>query len=171
MFKSFRIPWRDFKYGILNLIDWFSIIWEDRNWDHVYFERILLKKLKNMVKYFDGSRLTENIDFEIYYLNICIKLLERVIDEYYEMEIHEYYHKDYRIDERGHLKSGLPDYDNLGAYFDKYPRVYKKVATDPGLSRRIDREGIAYLMSYEIQKKARRLLYKIIAEHSPRWWD
>lgn len=39
---------RDFKYGIRNLIDWFPIIWRDRDWDYHYLLVMLSFKLKRI---------------------------------------------------------------------------------------------------------------------------
>ncbi len=60
------IVYNQLKYGILNLIIWFPIIWNDRQWDHYYLLRMFEKKLKLMSKYhktehagnFVGQRFT-----------------------------------------------------------------------------------------------------------------
>lgn len=42
--------WYDLKYGVLNLIKWFPVIWQDRNWDYHFWIRINIKKLEEMEK-------------------------------------------------------------------------------------------------------------------------
>ena len=42
----------DFIRGIINLIKWFPIIWNDRNWDGWYLNKIVHKKLLEIEKAF-----------------------------------------------------------------------------------------------------------------------
>jgi hypothetical protein len=81
-----------FKYAyrsIKNLIKWFPIIWNDRDWDHAYVEDMLLFKLNNMYKRFSDPNATY-VDWETEHakpalkaLNLCIKILKRRRDNYY----------------------------------------------------------------------------------------
>ena len=73
------------KYGIENLINWFPIIWQDRNWDHYFIYVILKKKLAlteyQIRKYGHHTRAEEDADN----IKVCINLLSRLIkDEYFE---------------------------------------------------------------------------------------
>jgi len=81
-----------FKYvynSIKNLIKWFPIIWNDRDWDHAYVEDILLFKLNNMYKRFSDLNATyvnweaEHAKPALKALNICVQILERRRDNYY----------------------------------------------------------------------------------------
>ena len=65
------------KYGIPNLIYYLKVIWEDRDFDHSYIEKILLMKYKKQYK-----RLNEKdrfVDSKKYNkaLKLCITILDR----------------------------------------------------------------------------------------------
>lgn len=73
--------------GISNLIKWFKVIWNDRDYDMYYFEIMMLKKLNGMrvsmrtynkVEYSDEKYLPY---FKA--LNICIAILERRSQDFY----------------------------------------------------------------------------------------
>lgn len=75
--------------SIKNLIKWFSVIWNDRDWDHGYIEDMLLFKLNNMYKRFSDPDATY-VNWESYYtskalkaLKLCIQILERRKNNYY----------------------------------------------------------------------------------------
>ena len=78
-----------FKNSIKNLIKWFPIIWQDRDWDHGYVEDMLLFKLNNMYKRFSDPNATY-VDWNSKHakpalkaLKICIQILERRKNNYY----------------------------------------------------------------------------------------
>lgn len=52
------------KYGIINLIRWFAIIWNDRQWDQTYLYEIMIKKLQLMEDYYHPN-IKHNLDFEV----------------------------------------------------------------------------------------------------------
>ena len=81
-----------FKYAYnstKNLIKWFPIIWNDRDWDHAYVEDILLFKLNNMYKRFSDPNATyvnweaEHAKPALKALKLCVQILERRRDNYY----------------------------------------------------------------------------------------
>lgn len=83
--RALRVPIRDFKIGIRNLIRWFPTIWGDRNWDYWYLERMLLKKLTFMRDRQQEIQFFEGWENEVKWMNICIYLLtELVKDEIYD---------------------------------------------------------------------------------------
>ena len=46
-FKGY-IKWYDLRYGVENLVRWFPVIWQDRDWDGAYLARIISKKAGQM---------------------------------------------------------------------------------------------------------------------------
>jgi len=75
---------RSLSKGIKNLISWFKVIYNDRDWDNAYMEIMLYKKLcgihKTLVQddYTPASRKKS-----IQALSICITILERRLNEWY----------------------------------------------------------------------------------------
>jgi len=49
------LPWR-IKQGIINLYVWFPIIWNDRQWDQVWFYEMMYKKLDLMEKFYRSGK-------------------------------------------------------------------------------------------------------------------
>lgn len=51
-----RIP-RTTKIGILNIIRFFPIVWQDRNWDQYFFWKLLEFKFNSMYEYFQKDTI------------------------------------------------------------------------------------------------------------------
>jgi hypothetical protein len=80
---------RYFINSIKNLIKWFPIIWQDRDWDCGYVEEMLLFKLNNMYKRFSDPNATcvnwelEHAKNALKALKICVIILERRKNDWY----------------------------------------------------------------------------------------
>lgn len=68
--------------GIKNLIRWFPVIWQDRDWDRGYLYILMETKLNQMQKFFDSDK-TFSVDAKLYAEQIrqARELLLRVHDE------------------------------------------------------------------------------------------
>lgn len=156
--------------SIKNIIRWWPIIWKDRDWDNWFIEEILVTKLEHQAAYFEqhGHTLSANYDAEK--MRLVIKLLRRCQEEYYQSEYMGFYEDDYFIDNAGLLHWTEPTLDNLGAYFDKYPRINKIVCANQGFGPD-DRLKIALKIGQINHQRAYELAYKIMGRYSYRWWD
>ena len=70
---------RNIRYGIKNIIDYFPIVWRDRDWDSAYIVDFISKKLQRMLK----RKYTETIvdaEWWVNYLRIASILAKRYID-------------------------------------------------------------------------------------------
>lgn len=78
--KNFSIY--DITIGIANLVKWFKIIWNDRDFDQGYLYDIMYFKLDNMQKFFESEN-TYSIDAKDYAKQIkyCKELLYRIMNE------------------------------------------------------------------------------------------
>jgi hypothetical protein len=63
-------------YGIQNLIRYFSIIWNDRNWDFGWFYILMRRKIELMRKDTEKYDIHEKKYRCIKYMKICERLLE-----------------------------------------------------------------------------------------------
>lgn len=54
---------RNIRYGIKNIIKWFPVIWNDRDWDYRYIYEILHKKLELKEQFFRSDK-THVADWE-----------------------------------------------------------------------------------------------------------
>jgi|688.fasta_scaffold05393_34 hypothetical protein len=80
---------KQFFKGIKNLISWFKVIYNDRDWDNAYMEIILYKKLCGIHKaLMQDEYVTTSRKKSIQALSICIAILERRLNEWY-MEVYD----------------------------------------------------------------------------------
>jgi hypothetical protein len=161
---------KQFFRNIHNLIRWFPIIWKDRDWDHHFIFEILKFKLKNQAEYIGkrGNHLSAKRDAEI--MMTCVRLIEKIQDEYYASEYFEYYksYLEFKKLENSELFeiTETVTSEALEDYFKKYPLIYRLV---PDLNA--PKSRIAFQMAKINQERAHKLLFKILEENIQRWWD
>lgn len=171
---------------IRNVIRWSPTLYKDRDWDGDFIYEILKQKLIYQRKELVNSNRHTNVWMENRDITICLNLIERIQNDFYELEYHEYYEDRFWFEPTGELYGdGQKMYtmnsvnvtDNLSIYFDKYKldtnRVTKESyknfdiqSTDYKEKQRIS----MYVSSYRSQK-AKNLLFKILAERIDWWWD
>lgn len=176
--NKLKIAFRNLVQGIKNLIRWFRIIWNDREWDNWFLEEIIIQKLHNMADHFDDPLLafTESAPQKAKHMRLAAKLLQKYQDGYYSSEYLDYYAMDFYIDEHGYLQTAEESrYDNLNVYFKKYKGVHRQILSGKikvsFLTDLNDRQMVAMQIGYYNEQRARRLAYKIMDTYSPGWWD
>ena len=111
----------DFKYGIENLINWFPVVWKDRNWDHVYIYNILRHKLhltEQQIR-IHGHHVDKDKDADN--IKVCVNLLDRLInDEYHEAAFKRHEERWGEAKFRFEDVEGMPEHQEL--HID-YPKV------------------------------------------------
>jgi len=171
---------RDFKIGIKNIIYWFPIIWKDRNWDHRNIFDIFAHKLKVQAEYIGKYGLHLNNWKDERDMMTCVRLIEKIKDEWYSMEYMDY-HKTEHWFEPCEDKPGYSTWEsreleeNFDDYFSKYPLIYKRVMNGEGVFNREGREDDKQIIAMNIAKinheRARKLLFKIMEQKIEGWWD
>ena len=181
---------KGFFTSVGNLIKWFPVIWKDRDWDDHYIFEVFKFKLKKQAKYIKEKGFHTNSDLDAKRMMLCVKLMEKVQEEFYTMEYMDYEDKDFFFVPTGDdIEDVLGGYymetrlkkENLNDFFKKYPLVYKKIVTDKKYHIfKMDNED---LTSYEVKsrialnigrynhERARKLLFKILSENIERWWN
>lgn len=165
----------DLRVGIKNLIKWFPIIWKDKDWDHNYIYTILKSKLKFQSECLSNYNRYECTSRNVQVINLCIKLIDRVQEDYYGMEYNDYHKSTMDFipctEERhkGHfeIKTEIIS-ENFDDYFNKYPLIYKKVKIK---YPRENRKGIAFHISKINSQRCKKLLFKILENNIEKWWD
>lgn len=172
---------RNITRSIKNVIRWLPIIWKDRDWDYSFIFTILQTKLKHQSEYIDrmGNHESAKRDAEV--MMLCIKLIDKVKDEYYGMEYVEYFKSEYEfIDSEypGHKEMISHDLgENFDDYFKKYPLIYNRVLNGGGRipiiddDGKIDKKRIAMNIAHINHVRARKLLFRIMDEQIERWWN
>lgn len=167
--SNIKYAFRRFKQGCKNLIRWFPVIWKDRDFDFAFLEELILQKLDHMILFFGSHDVYVGQERDLDRMVTAKILLTAVREETY-LDLSEWLTQESYIDDRGYLQFKTIE-DNLGEYYDLYPRIYTEVVLD--LANRnieITRERIAIHMSHKNHNRARQLAYKIIAHYSPGWW-
>lgn len=181
---------RGFFTSVGNLIKWFPVIWKDRDWDDHYIFEVFKFKLEKQSKYIKEKGFHTNSDLDAKRMMLCVKLMEKVQEEFYVMEYMDYEDKDFLFVPTGDdIEDDLSGYymetrlnkENLNDFFKKYPLVYKKIVTDKKYHIfKIDNED---LTSYEVKsrialnigrynhERARKLLFKVLSENIESWWN
>jgi len=167
------------KEGIKNLWYWLPVIWKDRNFDHQYIFDILLHKLKAQSKYIGERDIHTRAKRDAEIMMTCVRLIEKVSSEWYSMEYMDYEKTKHWI-EPVEDNANLSEWkerqleENFDDYFAKYPLIHKRVMNGEGpfhREGRDDKHGIAMNVGYINNKRAKKLLFKIIEENIEGWWD
>lgn len=175
---------KDLYRGIKNLIIWLPIIWKDRDWDSYYIFKILEHKLKLQSKAISKRDIYVNAKRDSEVMMTCVKLMERLRNDYYQMEYIDYHETEFWFEkikdkpDSSLFKSKIKS-ETFEEYFKKYPLIYKKVLNGEGFfrsntndeSESENKHIIAMNIAHINQERAKRLLFKILEENIERWWD
>lgn len=112
IFYSIKRRIKRFFYSILNIAKWSKVLWNEQDWDYGFLLDIIQYKLKKMEKYFSTADIctSETYDEILDSLRICIKSLEKIINEDSFNEFH----------------NNLPDH----TYGKEYTEVERKLFTE-----------------------------------------
>lgn len=152
--------------GVKNIIRWIPILYKDRDWDHTYIMNILKQKLIFQEKYLRERNLYVGVGRDCEIMRLCVKLIDLVNDETYEMEYFDY-DKDWR-------KTQNRNPMIYNDYFAKHKAEYNKMMKDQSWKLRFASDNkhiIAMQLSQRMHLKAKRLLFKILEERIESWWD
>jgi len=161
------IGWRlsYLKTSITNVIKWFPIIWNDRDFDGHYAFEILKFKLNKQANY---VALKGN-PIEAKHIRVVTRLIDLVQSEFYLMEWADYYETEWEFSstedpafKKVTIKTTT---ENFSGFYSKYPHAYAKVVK-PGDSKDL----IAMNISVYNHNKAKDLLFKILKNDIEKWW-
>jgi len=93
---AFTCPFRQIRTGFRNIALWWMVIWEDRQFDHHYFNLILRHKLQLMEDFFYSDNAhTEDAEKCAAQIKECREILDDLINDISHDEIMDEYHKKY----------------------------------------------------------------------------
>lgn len=72
---------RRFVMCVKNLVRWFPVIWNDRDWDHSYFYKILETKLTHMADHFEKSAWGASAEEDAKNMRKCVQLIKDLEDD------------------------------------------------------------------------------------------
>ena len=68
---------------IKNIVRWIPVLWKDRDWDYWHTLEILKTKLKFQSEYFRKYGYHESSERDAEKMELCIRLIDKVQNEYY----------------------------------------------------------------------------------------
>lgn len=85
-FENFEQYFYDFKYGVKNLFNWFSIVWADRDWDNLFLYQLLQFKFSKMADNNEQYSLHVGKDIKVRKMRVCAEIFRRQLSEdFYEI--------------------------------------------------------------------------------------
>lgn len=171
-----KLHWRIryFLTGCSNLIKWAPTIYNDRGWDDSFILKILQKKIEFQRKQLVNANRHTRIDIDNRDMTLVLNLLERVKEEYYNLECVDYWDNDMifeDVDGRPDLKSidFEEKWEKYDEYLSKYPSSVRAVVKEHG--EQDDKKRLCLLVSYYNHNKANKLLFRVLEERLAFWWD
>jgi hypothetical protein len=171
-----------FVRGIKNLIEWFPIIWEDRDYDSQYLMDIMKFKIQKMSKLQGSTNSHVSTQRNVEIMNTVVRLIDKVVDETYRHEYYDYFDSTYKF-VKVHRTDNDPkreDYytmeeeitrDDTHEYIKKYSRTYKQVTTHSLHKDDMDARMIPMIMGDIRHVKAKRLLFSLMERNVDKWWE
>ena len=161
--------------SVSNLFKWLPVIWKDQNWDGHYIFEILKHKLILQREYLVSKNRHMSIPTINRDITLCLNLIERIQEEYYEMEVYDYHETKLRFtpvkDTPKYFELNIDTVsENFDAYFALHKATVKKcLKTDRTLST--NKRSLARAVSQYKQEQCSRLLFEILSKKIYRWWD
>jgi len=161
---------------IYNLYRWFPIIWKDQDWDTHYIWEILKFKLTNQADYISFHDRHTRAQHDAKMMRLCVKLINKIQDEYYEMEYMDYEDTKFEFIPSDHCEGCkeldiVTTRDNLNDYFKKYPLIYKRVMKEEMPFKIDTKRGIALNIGRINHNRAKKILFNILEQNIEGWWD
>ena len=165
---------RNFLTSCNNLIKWLPTIWYDRDWDGHFILKILQKKIEFQRKELVNANRHTRIESDNRDMTLALNLLERVKEEYYNLECMDYWDNDMifnEVPDNPELKSidFEEKWEKYDEFLTKYPSSVRAVVKEHG--EQDDKKRLCLLVSHYNHNKANKLLFRILGERLAYWWD
>ena len=165
-FRNVRYYPRNFIRGIKNLITWFPIIWLDRQWDQMFFLKVLEKKLKLMEDYFEDGKIIVGTKRVAKQMRICRILIERLKKDEYEDILHD------RLDSIwGRAELSWHDLDDKKDGYSKLEINYKNVKTKEDEKKHTKALNRIREHRNMMAKQDKEYFAKMFIQYLDGWWE
>jgi hypothetical protein len=160
-------PYYMVKYGIQNLIDYFPVIWGDRDWDYTFALSLLKKKLERMehLQIHHAHHVDHMTDAAE--IRVCIDLIDKILEDDFCREEHDAHTLKY-----GELKMETkPEFIDSDGKIRTYSCVFSR--SNPDYPE--EEERVARLELYNLEEKRRNEAYHelfiTLKDKLRGWWD
>jgi len=150
--------------GIKNIISWFPIVWTDRQWDFVYFLRIIKFKLEQMVRFYETEAHQIKAEKHVDKMKLCINIIDRIIDDNYHDIVFRNYYEKWGQSEIKFIKDGDTNLNRVEIVHSKVITPQDKIRSLNEYRKLLDKEE--YMVKQDIK-----LLFEIFTKHMRSWWD
>jgi hypothetical protein len=159
--------------NILNLIKAFEIFKEKTSSDFKDEKHFKNQEAERLEDYISKNNRHTQAQYDASRIRLCVKLIEKVQHEYYNVEYQDYFNSVFRFED----DDEMPGYkrleidtlsDTFEEYVIKYYRTYLKVIREHHCDSSLH---TAIKMANYNHLKAKRLLFKLLDTHIERWWD
>ena len=164
--KDLRYIPRQIKQGIKNLFCWFPIIWNDRNWDHYYFFKILHFKLSNMEKYLREYGMHIRGEQDANDIRKCILTLNRIIEDDYTSNVFKHHDEKW-----GDIEISFKEIPGNDELFEELLLTRTNTITEEDKKREKIASKHLYKKSAELEKQDLDYLFSMLNKHVKKWWD
>lgn len=162
--KKIDHTYYNIKRGILNIITWFPVIWNDRDWDHWHLYNILYKKLEMMENlqrnhgcHVDNVKVADQI-------KVCKLLLKRLIDDNYLENATVNHDKKW-----GELSMFTREIEGSDCV-SMHTKTTKDLTEKESEIERVERHRL-YKHSDNMKEQDLDMLFRIIRKRIQGWWD
>ena len=156
----------DIKYGVKNLIVYFPVIWNNREWDYLFLYKLMEKKLQRMeynIRTYghhvgnekDANRIKE-----------CHEIITRLLaDDYFG----DNFEKDFteKYGELDHFFTKVEDKPNLCQWNSDFTKTKTKEEQEEANTE----WHRLYKLAEEMKQKEKRKLFRKMATYIESWWD
>ena len=156
--------YRNVKYGLINIIQWMPIVWNDRDWDQWYLLKLLEFKLLKMEKLFRRYGNHTGSDKQAKQLKKCAEIFKRLYEENYSEEAFK------KHDEKwGEIEVEFIDTDN--PEFHEIVMNRENMITDEDKVKQRHESNICMQNSYKAQGNDLKEVFAMMRDNILGWWD
>lgn len=167
--------------SVKNVFRWLPVIWKDRDWDDHFIFEILKTKLKHQAKYIGDRDHHTRAKYDAQRMRLCIRLIEKIQDEFYSGEYMDYHQSDYNwldVEDKPDCKQLeiIEKSENYDEYFAQHKAAIRKILANKNLqtfelNNDNYKQRLAMNLSHYNEKRAQDLLFNILNRNIRGWWD
>ena len=154
---------KNLKYGIINLIKWFPIVWKNRDWDYGFILDILKFKLINVEKMFRHYGNHMNSERDADNVHKALLYLDRMINYDYHDNVFKHHDKKW-----GQMKMEFKDSEDGKSLLDII-RPNVKTEKDKVKEHKEYRRLSEIVEKQEVQDYE--MFFDHLKKHIRSWWD
>jgi hypothetical protein len=148
MIEKIKIRWNCFKKGVLNLVHYFYVIWNDRDWDWCFMMDLQKRKLDSMIKHYETNNCFIDQEIELRYMKIA----------------------KYCIENLGNVNATKNKYIN-DKNFERIRSANGHSPMENGFWKAFKDKNYEYFINDVYEEKLWYLYNKIIQTRARKWWD